>query len=461
MTQQTNQQTAILDVRPTPGRLPSLWDRQVIFVANLLGLFFGNDRETGVLREQVGHLETYGGRLVPILDLLFHGAGPNLLLLEHAPHSALLPYFSRDLGLRLPEVEVLSHPAYRTLTGTDDQVQPEISALLERMEAHGGEWLDGFVTDPALERLANLLKRKTISARQSSWYGNNKLLLHQHLAEVGLPVFDTLMAAHPAQVPGCLKTLGRQGYRRAAVKAQIGASGIGIIRVSTENPGHIPDYLFFEGSCLVQGWLDDEVTDIQWVGSPSVQLFVGDASLHLYDLTEQILSKESVHEGNMAPPPWLKTGESTGQELLHQAEVTGRWLHAQGYRGTASVDFHVVDRAGRREVRVCEVNARVTGATYPSLLARHFQSNGAWLMRNLRFAAPLEGEALLEALDGANLLYRSGQRPGILPINVNTNPAGQINKGQFLCLSKTAGETRDMFDQARRLLPLRGEYDRD
>ena len=59
-----------------------LWDRRVIFVANLLGLFFGNEKETGELMDQVGPLETYGGRLVPVLDLLFRGAEDNIVILE-------------------------------------------------------------------------------------------------------------------------------------------------------------------------------------------------------------------------------------------------------------------------------------------------------------------------------------------------------------------------------------------
>lgn len=82
-------------------------------------------------------------------------------------------------------------------------------------------------------------------------------------------------------------------------------------------------------------------------------------------------------------------------------------------------------------------------------------------MRNMRFAQPLEGAALLDALDEANLLFRPGTQPGILPINVNTNSAGQVIKGQFLGLGATAEQTWDLFDRAHGLLPLHGDYDRD
>ena len=74
-------------------------------------------------------------------------------------------------------------------------------------------------------------------------------------------------------------------------------------------------------------------------------------------------------------------------------------------------------RDGRTEVVVCEVNARVTGATYPSLLARHFLPQRAWLMRNFAFAPRLTCAEALAALDDAGLLFTPGRDEGLLPIN--------------------------------------------
>lgn len=451
-----------LTIRHLSGELPPLWDRRVVFVANLLGLFFGNANETGELQRQVGTIESYGGRLVPLLGLLFRGNGPNLVALERVPDAQLCAYFKHDLNLAVPEIVVLGHESYQSLAVNGDAEDPALVRFLECARARELQWLDGFVTDPALERLADLLDCRTISSSRASQAGNNKLLLHQHLVAAGLPVFDTEIAQTEVQLAKCLGELRQRGYRMAAVKAPIGASGIGIVRVSTtvDRP-EVPPYLFFAGPCLVQGWLDATCAGVAEVRSPSVQLFLDDTSLSLFDITEQILDAESIHEGNIAPPPWLDAQPDTRRELLRQAEIVGTWLHRQGYRGTASVDLHVVDRNGRTEVRVCEINARVTGATYPSILAGYFTPGGAWLMRNVRFARTVPGRDLLAALDRAGLLFRPGDIQGILPINFNSDPRGDIVKAQLLCLAPTPERAGDLLERACTMLPVGGEFDRD
>jgi hypothetical protein len=310
--------------------------------------------------------------------------------------------------------------------------------------------------------IAEALNKPTISSMEGSKRGNNKLLLHNHLAEKGFPVFDTVSASSPDDVPACIDTLRKKGYKKAVVKAQIGASGIGIIVLPTAscNANTIPEHLFFEGPCLVQGWLDEAVANIHHLGSPSIQMFLDDETVSLYDITEQILNVESIHEGNLAPPPYFSKGDYVYEELFRQAASAGSWLHGQGYRGTASVDFLVVDRHGTVEVRVCEINARVTGATYPSVIARHFLPHDAWLMRNIRFAKPLRDTSLLTMLDKAGYLYHPDLQEGVLPVNFNLDEGG-VQKGQFLCLGKNADDCINMFKEIESILPLSWHYDRD
>jgi hypothetical protein len=440
------------------GGLPNLWNRNAVFVANLLSLFFGNRAETQVLREHVGSIETYGGRLIPILDLLFRGKN-NLLILEDSPDGALCDYFEGGLKLSIPAVEVASHQDYAALREKKSDYSKETRRLIEIVRAHPAEWIDGFVTDSALVRLAELAGKKLITSLESSHRGNNKFLLHEFLVSQKLPVFDTEIATHPEDVPECIQKLASQGYRRGVVKAQVGASGIGLVRLDLEAPGPVPDYLFHEGPCLVQGWLE-AAEGIEYVGSPSVQMLVRDDQVCLYDVTDQILSSASVHEGNMAPPASLEKYPSLQDELLRQAEVGAVWLQDQGYRGTASADFHVVYRHESLEVRLCEINARVTGATYPSLLARTFRPGGAWLMRNVRFTQPYSGQLLLDALDDACLLFRPEMKSGVLPINFNLTRDGYVSKGQFLAIGGELAEVRELFRSVRNLETILWEYDR-
>jgi hypothetical protein len=147
--------------------------------------------------------------------------------------------------------------------------------------------------------------------------------------------------------------------------------------------------------------------------------------------------------------------------MREQAASAGRWLHKFGYRGTASADFLVLRRQGSLEVLLCEINARVTGATYPSVLARHFCPGGAWLMRNLRFDPPVDARDVLDTLRRRAQLFESGAGGGVLPINFNASDSGEIWKGQFLCFGADERECAGYLNDAEAVLPVTWTYDRD
>lgn len=448
------------------GRSPSLWaDRSAVFFANILSMFFGNEEETELLRQETYYPESYGGRLIPILGLLF-GGGRSLLVLERPADSGLCRYFSEDLGLQLPEIGVFSHSRYLALgtalmEGRPHQEEP----FLNQLRQHSARFVDGYVTDRTLEVIAQAAGKRTISPMTGSRRGNNKLLLHQHLEREGLPVFDTILVEGAAEVPAALAALAGRGYEAAVLKSPIGASGVGMMKLQTAagQTQPIPQLLFNNGLCMVQGWLAPGCHGVTAVHSPSVQLFIGEDRILLYDLTEQILSHESVHEGNESPPPYLGQFPGLKDELLRQAAVAARWLHSQQYRGTASADFLVVEKHEPPgfNVYVCELNARVTGATYPSLLARHFLPQGAWLMRNLKLAKPEPGALILDLLRQRGDLYQPGRARGILPINFNLDPDNLVVKGQFLCLDSESCACHDMLTRAEMDLPIDWSYVRD
>lgn len=444
-----------------PGRLPGFPQRDTIFIANLLAMFFGNEEETRVLSEEVGEVDSYGGRLIPIIDLLF-GEGGNLLVLERVPDPDLCEYFGEVLGLSLPDLEILPHRDYLEINRLSGTVQ---HPFLDCLSSHGAKWIDGFVTDDTLAALAKLVGKKTVSTGEGSRHGNNKRMLHEFLVSKGLPVVEAQLAANPGEVRPALEHLKKCGFSAAVIKSAIGASGIGLAKVDSlddygDIENEIPDHFFYEGACIVQGWLQPGEQGVIRMRSPSIQLFLDDDSVTQYDLTEQILSDASVHEGNESPPSYIGAEPELKNELLRQGGIAGKWLHSRGYRGTASVDFLVAERTDATEVYVCEINARVTGATYPSVLARRFIPDGAWLMRNLRFAEPLTGRQLLDSLHGSGDLYIPGQSEiGIIPVNFNFGPDGLVNKGQFLCLAHTTTGSHKLLEIAELDLPC--EPDRD
>ncbi len=450
-----------------PGRLPPPWNRPGIFVANLLGLFFGNDEQTAALRTTIGRLESYGGRLLPVMGLLFRSSAPNTIVLEQAPQPTLLRYFADDLRLELPRIHVLPHDELLALARAaqaDAPLRPAMEALLDRLRETPTASLDGFVTDDSLLALAARSGHETLSCRQGSFEGNHKRLLHDHLVAAGLPTFTTRLVEDAAALPGALRALAAAGYTHAALKSPIGASGIGLWRLDTTRPAPGPPaYAFAHGACLLQGWIEPGTpADVTAVHSPSTQLLVRPEAVHVYDLTDQILSSESIHQGNAAPPSWLVDAPPVREALFRQTTSVARWLHGRGYRGAASIDFHVTRLAdGSHQVRVCEVNARVTGATYPALLARHFTPDGAWLMRNVRFDPAPDPADVLAGLRRAGVLYQPGDTRGLLPINFNPDPAGGVAKGQFLSLAPALDAAAQLLDTLPDHLPVAATFDRD
>lgn len=450
-------------VTETCGVSPRFWEgRSVLFFANLLSLFFGNRGETYLLEQEISGVDSYGGRLLPVVSLLFPG-GDNLLVLERQPDPALVEYLGATLGLVLPDMAILPHAGYLQLAAAtgSGKALPEWP-VVSQMANHPAMLVDGFVTDLALSQLSAALGKKTLSTPEGSHRGNNKFLLHCALEDAGLPVFDTHVADSPGAIRDAVAKLKRLGYTSAVVKAQVGASGIGLKRVHVDDPEPaVPSSFFHEGPCMVQGWITPGRAGVREVLSPSVQMFVTADTVALYDLTEQILSGEaSVHEGNESPPPYLERLPGLREELFRQAAVAARWLHAQGYRGTASADFLVAidgSPAGFAAY-VCEINARVTGATYPSVLARRFFPGGSWLMRNLKLSHPATGSQVLAALHEHGHLFTGNEPGGILPVNFNLTADGLVDKGQFLCLSQSPGGCSRLLSEAEADLPIDWSY---
>lgn len=432
---------------------PPFWDRSVLFFANLKSLFLGNTEQTDELANLVGEIDSYGGRLASVLNLIYRG-NDNVLFLERMPDEALLNYFADSLHLPPPRIEILSHQSYLSVPNSNNPIPgtniPDVN------------WIDGYVTDEMLKVWAKATRTQPFSTAEGCRSGNNKTELYQHITSLGLPTPDTILAGSADEVNAALQSLRKKGYRNAVARAAIGASGIGMLKVDLKEttPTEIPLMFFHGGPCLVQGWLEPGIDEISNVSSPSVQIFVDEKTVHLFDITDQILSDSSVHEGNHSPPSSIE--HSTQNELIRQAGVASAWLHSQGYRGTASVDFLVAEKS--REiptVYICEINARITGATYPSVVGRHLAPKSAWLMRNLRLENPIPGQELLVLIERSKHLFRAGDTKGIVPMNFNFDRAGLTRKGQFLCLAPSVRECSELLDSLVASLPFKTETERD
>jgi len=219
-------------------------------------------------------------------------------------------------------------------------------------------------------------------------------------------------------------------------------------------PGQVP-HIGTESGARVEDGIAKYVSP---AGSTRYVRYVGGAPVAAL----QVMSRDG-RVGTIANVFTDTTGRRKGYatELLRQAGVAASWVHDQSYRGTGSVDFLVIEREGNLRAIVCEVNARVTGATYPALLARHFNPGHCWIMRNIRFRRPVESGELLSLMDTTGLLYTPGATNGILPFNFNTNAEGRVIKGQFVFVGETYQDCVRALTHAESILHVGWEYDRD
>jgi len=457
-------------IKVSLDRLPTFHEESAIFLANLLGLFFGNEAETRMLANEVGEIDSYGARLMPVMDLLYRGTKSNLLILEREPVACLGQYFTDQVDLSIPEVGVLPHDEYIAIgqcleecSGKHDwQNEPgwkqEHLTLIDRLASTGLNRLDGYVTDRTLSALAQVTGMKTFSSIYGSQQGNNKWRLYTFLELNGLPTPRTEIAATAEGINKALQLFKSAGFQSAVVKAPLGASGIGMLKVNLQDSlelaaVEVPQHFFTEGPCLVQGWLWAGCGSIKRLYSPSAQLFLNDNEVVIYALTEQILSHHSIHEGNISPPPYLAGKPHWQEELLRQAAIVGKWLHKQGYRGTASADFILTEEEDSFTLYVCELNARVTGATYPAILASHFIPESVWILRNLRLNKPMSADKVMHCLQQSGCLFAADREtPGVFPISLNIGEGGLIYKGQFLFMADSQQQSETMLQKTREYL---------
>lgn len=458
----TDTRPAPLPVTVTRGRLPTLWTGSALFFADLYAIFYGEPEKTRQLQTSVVGFYAYGGRLLPILNLLY-GGGHNTLLLQEAPDPVMFDYFACRLGLNLPDVMVLDHHDHDTFHDALAH-NPQAMDTLTQSKA---TYIDGYVTDPHLEALAEGLGKRVVNSTAQSKAANNKVALFRFLEADDLPRFDGGEVAPGAPLNAALSALKAQGYHRAVVRSAWGASGFGVAVVPldgqliADSQADLPGHLLAEPTVLVQGWVEPGVLGIGQVSSPSVQFFIGDDHIALFDVTGQLLKDASIHQGNISPPNDFAAEPEVMDDIIHQATQVTRWVASSGYRGTGSIDYIIYRQGDQTQVRVCEVNARVTGATYPSLLAKRLRPGAAWLMRNFEFAPEIDCDDFLNSLDRPGYLYRPGMETGVLPINFIRNPHGKVVKCQLLFLAASPKKCQQLITPCLTALPAKGGYASD
>lgn len=82
-------------------------------------------------------------------------------------------------------------------------------------------------------------------------------------------------------------------------------------------------------------------------------------------------------------------------------------------------------------------------------------------MRNIRFRKALDGSDLIALMERTGVLFRPGSGAGIIPFNFNTDEAGKVLKGQFVCIGDRIDDCTGLLERAWTQLPVEWGYDRD
>jgi len=241
-----------IDIVSDHRRMPPLHRGGALYLGNLYAIFYGDGSRTRELMGRVSGFFGYGGRLLPIVDLLYP-QGPNLLLLEQIPDPPLLDLLGGHLALSLPRFEVIEPEQASTF----EQGLASRPDLLPQAGIQPGFWIDGFVADAELERLGHHFGLRPATTCIASRHANDKSRLRLFLESQGLPRFDGGLVHNLEDVARMGIQLRGMGYRRAALRAAIGASGFGFWPVDLEGGDPLPDppHLFEHGPAQLEGRL--------------------------------------------------------------------------------------------------------------------------------------------------------------------------------------------------------------
>ncbi len=239
---------------------------------------------------------------------------------------------------------------------------------------------------------------------------------------------------------------------KVMVKGSYGTSGSSIVTVE-ENTASIQEAL-----CKIAErndnsiYIVEEMFDV--VVSPNVLIHIepDEGRILCVGVTDQILSKNLEHEGNIYP-----AGVKTLKDMMSSALNISKWLQNEGYSGILGLDFveYVNPETGYLDYFLAEINPRINAATYPKSLMEHLnrkqaQKGGpyieAFLSKNIKTKAGSFTE--LNELYG-HLFFNPETGRGLFPYNTGCLVYGKFTLAIF---GRSRDEVIEMYHDFKTLL---------
>lgn len=328
--------------------------------------------------------------------------------------------------------------------------------------------LNPYIASPKEFKLAAILEtilgRKVhISARNAKIveYANYKHNIRTKALELGIPVPEGDMVELQLGEDGkpidlklikvaINRNIGKTG--RVIVKGSFGLSGSSIFIVE-DNPKSIHKALSniadrTDNSIYIVEVMLDITT------SPNVLMHIepGNGRISCVGITDQILSDNLAHEGNIYP-----SNAKTLKDIINSAQRMSKWLLTEGYSELVGFDFveYCNPETGGLNHFLAEINPRTNAATYPRSLMEHLntkqrQKGGpyieAFLSVNIKTNARLFAQ-LRERY--GHLFFNPKTGEGLVPYNI-----GCLNYGKFTSaiFGKSRNEVMEMYEDFKTLL---------
>lgn len=374
----------------------------------------------------------------------------------------------------LSQLGIGPHAGSVIVASADSQLPPELSlsaalgsnaaALFpaQKLAARGKRVvLHPYLVSPGKFTLAEILRallQREVEVLGGNWplinYMNAKHHVRTLALELGVPVPEGELVqlespdGNLANLTAFSVAVGRHLPKtgKVVVKGARGSSGVAIA-VIDEKAENAQKLLFAMMERMKNTTYLVEVM-LEIVTSPNILVYIEPLTgeMSCVSVTDQILSRDLVHEGNIYP-----SQSKTLAAMLDSAWRIARWLRARGYCGFVGFDFgeYVHQETRRLEHFLAEVNPRMNAAAYPK-----------FLMEYLNRGQAQRGDPLIEAFLSANittiaksfaefvtlyghLLFDAKAGKGLIPYNV-----GCLEKGRcsVVLFGKSRTEVIEMYD---------------
>jgi hypothetical protein len=190
--------------------------------------------------------------------------------------------------------------------------------------------------------------------------------------------------------------------------------------------------------------------------SPNILMHIepGNSNIFCISVTDQILSDNLMHDGNVYP-----SRARTLKEMLTSARKMSAWLQGEGYVGLIGFDFaeHQNQKTGRYEHFLAEINPRVNAAVYPKSMMEYLnqkQLEKGWPTIEAFLSAKIKTTAssfaeLKESYGHLFLKPKDGR--GLVPYNIGWLAHGKFNLAVF---GKSRSQVEEMYEDFKLLLGI-------